>query len=112
MPADDEQIRRIAGNDIDDMTPVCVVQAMLTYQWLRGTWATNQVDVIGIDAKSQCRVSDFAKYLQHPANCQDNGLDFAPAVNDTRDHLAHGPPGLPYHWRRRAGKIAAAWTGN
>ena len=60
-----EQIRRIAGDDVEDMTPICVVPAMLSYRW-HGTWVTSQVNVIGIDEKSQSRVSDFAKYLQHP----------------------------------------------
>lgn len=85
-----EQIQRIAGADIEGMTPICVVQAMLTYQW-RGTWVTNQVDVIGIDEKSQCRVSDFAKYLQHPANRREMSFELRKDNYDTRDHLADGP---------------------
>ena len=72
------------------MTPICVVPAMLSYQW-RGTWVTNQVQVIGIDEKSQSRVSDFAKYLQHPANRQEMSFDLHESGYDTRDHLAEGP---------------------
>jgi len=85
-----EQIKRIAGDDIEGMTPICVVPAMLSYQW-RGTWVTNQVQVIGIEEKSQSRVSDFAKYLQHPANRQDMSFDLREDGFDTRDHLADGP---------------------
>ena len=85
-----EQIRRIAGNDIDGMTPICVVPAMLSYQW-RGTWVTNQVQVIGIDEKSQSRVSDFAKYLQHPANRREMSFELREEDFDIRDHLADGP---------------------
>ncbi|MEI8374247.1 MAG: FtsX-like permease family protein [Planctomycetota bacterium] len=85
-----EQIRRIAGDDIEGMTPICVVPAMLSYQW-RGTWVTNQVQVIGIEEKSQSRVSDFAKYLQHPGNRQDMSFDLREDGFDTRDHLADGP---------------------
>ena len=107
-----EQIRRIAGDDIEGMTPICVVPAMLSYQW-RGTWVTNQVQVIGIDEKSQSRVSDFAKYLQHPANRQEMSFKLREDGYDTRDHLADGPT------RRSArtcagpaGRIAAAWPAN
>ena len=85
-----EQIKRIAGDDIDGMTPICVVPAMLSYQW-RGTWVTNQVQVIGIDEKSQSKVSDFAKYLQHPANRQEMSFNLRPGGYDLYDHLAEGP---------------------
>ena len=61
------EIKRIAGNDVEGMTPICIVPAMLSYQW-RGIWVTSQVQVFGIDEKTQGKVSDFAKYLQHPAN--------------------------------------------
>jgi len=84
-----EQIKRLAGNDIEGMTPICVVPAMLSYQW-RGTWVTNQVQVIGIDENSQSRVSDFAKYLQHPANREKMSFSLRDGY-DTRDHLADGP---------------------
>jgi lipoprotein-releasing system permease protein len=84
-----EQIKKIAGDEIDGMTPICVVPAMLSYQW-RGTWVTNQVQVIGIDEKTQGRVSDFAKYLQHPANRQEMTFDLKDGY-DIYDHLAEGP---------------------
>ena len=85
-----EQIKQIAGDDIDGMTPICVVPAMLSYQW-RGTWVTNQVQVIGIDEKTQSRVSDFAKYLQHPANRQEMSFRLRKDGYDIYDHLAEGP---------------------
>ena len=85
-----EQIRSIAGDDIEGMTPICVVPAMLSYQW-RGTFVTNQVQVIGIDEKTQSKVSDFARYLQHPANRQEMSFALRDKNYDTRDHLAEGP---------------------
>jgi lipoprotein-releasing system permease protein len=84
------EIRRVAGDDVEDMSPVCAVPAMLTYQW-RGILVTNQVDVIGIDEKSQSRVSDFAKYLQHPANRQEMSFTLRKDGYDLHDHLAEGP---------------------
>jgi lipoprotein-releasing system permease protein len=85
-----EQIRKIAGDDIEGMTPICVVPALLSYQW-RGTWVTNQVQVIGIDEKTQGKVSDFTKYLQHPANREEMSFQLRQGEFDTRDHLAEGP---------------------
>ena len=85
-----EQIRNIAGDDVQDMTPICFVPAMLTYRW-HGTWVTSQVNVIGIDEKSQCRVSDFAKYLQHPENRRAMNFNLRPDGYDDHDHLAEGP---------------------
>jgi lipoprotein-releasing system permease protein len=97
-----DQIKRIAGNDIDGMTPICVVPAMLSYQW-RGTWVTNQVQVIGIDEKSQSKVSDFARYLQHPANREEMSFNLRDGGFDTRDHLAEGPT------RERVDMLLAGW---
>ncbi len=97
-----EQIRRIAGDDIDGMTPICVVPAMLSYQW-RGTWVTNQVQVIGIDEKTQSKVSDFAKYLQHPANRKEMSFQLREDGYDTHDHLADGPT------RDRTDMARAGW---
>jgi lipoprotein-releasing system permease protein len=84
-----EQIRKIAGDQVEDMTPICFVPAMLSYRW-HGTWVTNQVNVIGIDEKSQGRVSDFAKYLQHPENRRAFSFNLRPNGYDVYDHLAEG----------------------
>jgi lipoprotein-releasing system permease protein len=84
-----EQVRKIVGDQVEDMTPICFVPAMLSYRW-HGTWVTNQVNVIGIDEKSQSRVSDFAKYLQHPENRRAMSFDLRPDGYDVYDHLAEG----------------------
>src|SRR5271166_4231376 len=97
-----EQIKRICGDDIDGTTPICVVPAMLSYQW-RGTWVTNQVQIIGIDEKSQSQVSDFAKYLQHPANRREMSFDLRDDGYDTHDHLTDGPT------REREDMLRAGW---
>jgi lipoprotein-releasing system permease protein len=96
------QIKRVAGDDVEGMTPICVVPAMLSYQW-RGIWVTSQVQVFGIDEKTQGKVSDFAKYLQHPANRQNMSFDLRDGGYDTFDHLADGPP------REREDMRRAGW---
>jgi len=62
-----EQIRQVAGDQIEAMSPTVVVPAMLYYEY-GGQSIPQQVQLIGIDEKTQGGVSDFGKYLQHPAN--------------------------------------------
>ena len=69
-----EQIRRIAGDQIEGMTPTVVVPAMLSFRW-RGNWITRQVQLVGVDEASQASVSDFSTYLQHPAHRRSHGPD-------------------------------------
>ncbi len=85
-----ERIREVAGESIEATTPTVVVPAMLSFE-LNGEHITRQVQLIGIDPATQSRVSDFGKYLQHPAN-RSGPLSFQlhKAGYDTRDHQA-GP---------------------
>jgi len=62
-----EEIRRAAGDQIAGMTPTVAVPAMLNFQ-VRGQWITRQIMFIGIDEATHASVSDFGRYLQHPAN--------------------------------------------
>ena len=63
----EEQIRQVAGDQIEAMSATVVVPAMLYFQY-GGQSITQQVQLIGIDEKTQSSVSDFGRYLQHPAN--------------------------------------------
>ena len=63
----EEQIRRVAGDQIEAMSPTVVVPALLYYEY-GGQSIPQQVQLIGIDEKTQGAVSYFSKYLQHPAN--------------------------------------------
>ena len=104
-----EQIRQVAGDDIEGMTPTVVVPAMLSFQ-CGGNWVTRQVQLIGIDEKTQSQVSDFGKYLQHPANREDMSFDLRDGGYDVRDHQAEARrAGARRTWPRPAGSIAAAW---
>ena len=49
-----EQIRKVAGDAIEGMTPTVVVPAMLSFQY-GGNWITRQVQLIGIDERTQGR---------------------------------------------------------
>ena len=62
-----EKSASIAGDDIAAMSPVVAVPAVLYFD-RDGRRFTRQIDLIGIDEETQSSVSDFGKYLQHPAN--------------------------------------------
>ena len=85
-----EQIRRVAGDRIEAMTPtVAVPVAALSFQ-CRGQWITRPVQLIGIDEKTQGSVSAFGQYLQHPANRRKMSFALRSGGYDTKDHQA-GP---------------------
>ncbi|MBI1249651.1 FtsX-like permease family protein [bacterium] len=62
-----EAVRQVAGDEIQDMTVTVHVPAMLNIM-VRDQWLPRQVTVIGIDDETYNKVSDFSKYLKHPAN--------------------------------------------
>jgi lipoprotein-releasing system permease protein len=64
-----ELILEAAGGLIEELTPVVYTMGMITYR-ANGTGdpVCMPVDIFGIDPKTQCKVSEIAKYLQHPEN--------------------------------------------
>jgi len=97
------EIRRVAGDVIEGMTPTVVVPAMLNFQ-VGDEWITRQVQLIGIDPATQSQVSDFSKYLQHPEN-RNGRMTFQlhEGGYDTKDH--QGGPDAP----QRQEMAAAGW---
>ena len=79
-----DEIKRAAGDQIAGMTPTVAVPAMLSFQ-VRGQWVTRQVMFIGIDPKTHAQVSDFGRYLQHPANREQLSFDLREGGYDTID---------------------------
>lgn len=63
-----ERIRQVVGDDLEGMTTVVHVPAMVTIEQLGGEPITRQINLIGIDTESYANVSDFSKYLMHPKN--------------------------------------------
>lgn len=84
-----EEIRRAAGDDVVGMTPTVAVPAMLNFQ-VRGQWITRQVMLIGIDEATHAGVSDFGRYLQHPANREQLSFELRDGGYDTVDSQASG----------------------
>ena len=88
-----EQIRRVAGEYIEGMTPVVVVPGMLNFR-VGGNWMTQQVEIVGIDEQSHSLVSDYARYLQHPENRRRFSWSLREGGYDVYDHQA-GPEAPP-----------------
>lgn len=82
-----DEIRKVAGNYIEAMTPTVVVPAMLNFQ-IGDQTITRPIQLIGIDPESQAAVSDFSNYLQHPANREKLSFQLRPQGYDTKDHQA------------------------
>ena len=87
------RIQEVAGEWIAGMTPTVHVPAMLSFQ-LGGRWTTRQIMFIGIDERTHSQVSDFGKYLQHPANREKLSFDLQTNGYDQIDHQM-GPESPP-----------------
>jgi lipoprotein-releasing system permease protein len=98
-----EQIRAVIGDSVEGMTATVHVPAMIGFR-LGDGWHTWPVQLIGIDEKTYARVSDFGKYLQHPANRQTLSFQLHEGGYDTRDHQAGPEAG------ERPQMATAGWT--
>ncbi len=81
-----EEIRKICGNDIEGMTPVIHVPALLRIPF-RGDFHTRQINLVGIEETTYADVSEFSQYLLHPGNQQQVSFDlrdggYAPGRSD------------------------------
>ena len=63
------QIREVLGDDIEGLTSVVHVPALLRIP-VKGEYHTRQINLIGVDRQTYAEVSNFAEYLQHPENRQ------------------------------------------
>ncbi len=79
------RIAEIAGDSIQGMTPTVHVPAMLSFQF-GGQMSTKPIMLIGIDERTHSAVSDFGKYLQHPANREHLSFTLREKGYDTHDH--------------------------
>jgi lipoprotein-releasing system permease protein len=113
-----EQIRRVAGDYIEAMTPTVHVPAMLTFE-VPGQFVTRPVQLIGIDENTQALTGDFAKYLQHPGHRKKFDFRLPESGFDTVDSQAEDPtsrsaqrPQLEnagWRWRRRRAAMEKMW---
>ncbi len=84
------EIRKVAGQYIEGMSPTVHVPAMLGYS-VGSQYFTRQIMMIGIDETTYSSVSDFGKFLQHPENRKGLSFDLKDGGYDTIDHQAADP---------------------
>ena len=70
-----DEIRRVAGDYIAGMTPTVIVPAMLSFQVRRPIGSRGRCSLIGVDEETHAQVSDFGRFLQHPANRKQLSFD-------------------------------------
>jgi lipoprotein-releasing system permease protein len=110
------EIRRIAGDSIESMTPTVWVPALLNFRDIySGQSITQPVQLIGIDESSKSNATDFSKYLQHKENREKMSWDLRNGDYDIRDHqVGPGGPERPlmgdsgWKHRREMARIKAA----
>jgi len=94
-----QEIRAVLGDDVQGMTAIVQVPAMLNFQY-DGQWHTFQVNLIGIDDATYAQVSDFSAYLLHPDNQKQ--MDFLLR----EDGYAEGRKNFPESgWIRRRARV-------
>ncbi|HID74741.1 MAG TPA: ABC transporter permease, partial [Planctomycetaceae bacterium] len=81
------QIRGVAGQWIEGMTPTVVVPAMIGIT-VGDTTVSQPVQLIGIDAHTHSQVSVFGQFLQHPENRRKLSFQLREGGYDVYDHQA------------------------
>lgn len=94
-----EQIRQVVGSDLEGMTTVVHVPAMVTIEHMHEP-VTRQINLIGIDKETYANVSDFSKYLLHPEN--KSQISFALREQGYAPERANFPESGWTHRRRMA----------
>jgi lipoprotein-releasing system permease protein len=82
-----QQIRRVAGDYIEGMSPTVHVPAMLSFKVGR-QYVNKQISLIGVDEATYATVSDFGRYLQHPENRKLLDFKLKNSGYDTANHEA------------------------
>lgn len=83
-------IREQSGDLIEGMSATVQVPAMLGFT-VNGQRVNRQVMLIGIDPTTYGQVSDFGRYLQHPANRAQLNFDLREGGYDTADPQSEDP---------------------
>src|SRR5687768_11682564 len=89
------EVQRILGPDLDGVTAVVHVPALLRIK-VRGQYHMSQINLFGVDDATYAKVSDFSQFLLHPENRKQ--LSFLLR----EDGYATGREGFPpAGWRHR-----------
>ncbi|MCA9263482.1 MAG: ABC transporter permease [Planctomycetales bacterium] len=91
------RIQETLGDDVAAMTPNVHIPAMLSFK-VRDEWVPKQVNLIGVDQETYAHVSDFGKYLLHPANRDSLSFELREGGYDDRLGVAG--------WMHRRNRVA------
>ena len=86
----DSRIRdvyKIAGDMVEAVTPTVTTPGLLSYEYNGGEVVTRQVQLVGIDAATNEKVTAISRYLQHPENRSKLSFDLREDGYDTRNPL-------------------------
>lgn len=86
-----EQIRGVAGDQIEGMTPIVAAPGMLNVRY-GSNYITHQVQIVGIDEKTHASVGDFGQFLQHPKNREQMSWTLHEGGYDRFDHQSPKAP--------------------
>ena len=89
-----DRIRDVLGDELAGITTTVHVPAVLSYR-VYEEWETRQVNLIGIDDRTYASVSDFSKFLLHPANQEQLSFQLRSGGYDERIRDAG------WKWRRQ-----------
>ena len=82
-----KDVYKIAGDLVEAATPTVATPGLLSYEYNGGEVITRQVQIVGVDAATNEKVTAISQYLQHPENRRKLSFDLREDGYDTRNPL-------------------------
>ena len=82
-----KDVYKIAGDLVEAATPTVATPGLLSYEYNGGEVITRQVQIVGIDASTNEKVTAISQYLQHPENRRKLSFELREDGYDTRNPL-------------------------
>lgn len=80
-------VQKLAGEMIEALTPTVATPGLMSYDFGGGEVITRQVQIVGIDAVTNEKVTAVAQYLQHPENRRRLGFELYEDGYDAQNPL-------------------------
>jgi len=80
-------VYKIAGDLVEAATPTVATPGLLSYEYNGGEVITRQVQIVGVDAATNEKVTAISQYLQHPENRRKLSFELREDGYDTRNPL-------------------------
>ena len=82
-----KDVYKIAGDLVEAATPTVATPGLLSYEYNGGEVITRQVQIVGVDAATNEKVTAISQYLQHPENRRKLSFDLREDGYDIRNPL-------------------------